>query len=824
MRHHIFGRAVRVFFLSFLLVAICLPLAVTAGSPARNSSTPAYLNPKLTIDERVADLMKRMTLEEKVGQVGSVGAGDLNNDGIDTAGSFDPDKAKRLLRNGIGEIAGPSFGDTADVPDENGYVPTRKTARQMAEFTNAAQRWVIENTRLHIPVMFTEESLHGFTAREATSFPQAIGLASTWDPELIQQAFTVAAREVRSRGAHPVLAPVLDISRDPRWGRTEETYGEDPFLASRIGLAAVRGLQGEAPAIDSQHVLATAKHFAGHGQPESGINTAPANISERTLRDHLLYPFEVAVRQGHIRAVMPSYNDIDGVPSHGNKWLLQGVLRDQWGFDGLVISDLRGISDLQTRHYVAADLAGAARLALSSGVDIELAEFNAYSTLTEQVKKGTVPVAFLDKAVARVLRAKFELGLFENPYVDVARAEGIARNPASAALALQVAREAIVLLKNEHNLLPLQRTAIKRIAVIGPNAGVPPQGGYSAVPLYRTSVLDGIRAKVGPAVEVLYAEGVRITKDTPSWYRDNVVLPDPAEDKKGIQQAAEIAASSDVAIVALGENEEVTREGWSERHLGDRPTLDLVGAQDELVRAVLAAGKPVVVILLNGKPLSVNYIAENAPAIIEGFYLGQETGTAIADVLFGDYNPSGRLPMTFPRSAGQLPAYYYYKPGAKRGFLFSDVRPLFPFGFGLSYTTFKYGKPQVSPAQIPATGKVVVALDVTNTGTRVGDEVVQLYVRDQVSSVTRPVKLLKGFQRVHAQPKETVNVRFTLTPEDLAFWDRCMRRVVEPGRFEIMIGPNSEQGEIAHFEVSGPTHELERASARNSTIYGCSGK
>jgi len=763
-----------------------------------NEQMPAYRNPALPIEQRVADLLSRMTLEDKVAQVHRVIWEELDFLGEDVAlldaeGNLASAGATRHLAHGVSGF---------------GRISLKRTPRAAAALTNALQQYLRQHTRLGIPALFNEEGLHGLMAYRATSFPQAIALASTWDPALVEQIFTAAALETRTRGSNYVFTPVLDVARDPRWGRTEETFGEDPYLIARMGVAAIRGLQGNGPWIDKRHVIATAKHYAAHGQPEGGTNSAPANFSERILREQLFPPFEAAVVEANVGSVMASYNEIDGIPAHVNVWLLRDVLRREWGFQGFVTSDGGGVDQLVSLHHVAADKAEAARRALQAGVDVELG--SCYATLAGQIQAGLIAKDTLDVAVARVLRAKFRLRLFDDPYVDPDEAERVNNCAEHRALALKAAHEAIILLKNEGNMLPLDLRQIKpgvlirTIAVIGPNAADLHLGGYSWDPGRGVTVLEGIRAKVGSAAEVRYAEGCRITEppnDWRAWWEDDVIAPDPAADAARIAEAVHAAEAADVVLLVLGENEATCREGWSQEHLGDRDTLDLPGRQEELARAVVATGKPVVALLINGRPLSVNYLTARVPAILEGWYLGQEGGTAVADVLFGDVNPSGKLPITFPRSVGQIPAYHYHKPSARRGFLFSDIAPLFPFGHGLSYTTFAYANLRVEPARIGVGGTATVSVQVTNTGQRAGDEVVQLYLRDQVSSLTRPVKELKGFARITLQPGETRTVTFTLTPGSLAFLDAQQECVVEPGLFDVMVGSSSVHVQTVTLEV-----------------------
>jgi beta-glucosidase len=754
---------------------------------------PAYRNSKLTVDQRVADLLGRMTLEEKLAQLEGMWC--LNflpapKKIMDPKGNFSPEMAKTALKDGIGQIAVTANG---------------KDARQAVEFANAVQRWVRENTRLGIPVMFHEEALHGYAGVGGTSFPQAIALASTWDPALLEEVFAVAAREMRSRGTQQALAPVLDLGRDPRWGRIEETYGEDPYLVARLGLAAVRGLQGPGPGLASDRVFATAKHFAVYGQPEGGTNLGPCNYSERVIREQFLYPFEVAVKEGRIGAVMPSYNEIDGIPSHANSWLLDQVLRKEWGFEGFTVSDYFGIMLLQVGHKVAATPAEAGRQAIAAGVDLEFPWAYGYAELPDLVISGKVSTSSVDTAAGRILRAKFLAGLFENAEVNAAQTQGALGGESERALARKVAGRAIVLLKNEGNVLPFDRQAIGTLAVIGPNADRTLLGAYSGTPPYFVTVLEGIRKAAGP-MKVVHALGCRITSDdkySPSFasMRANIKPADPAEERRTIASALEVAKGADAVLLVLGGNEYVSREAISEQVLGDADTLDLPGLQDELAAAVLKLGKPVAVLLLNGRPYSVNFLAKNVPAILEGWYLGQETGNAVADVLFGEVSPGGRLPVTIARNVGQIPAYYYQKPTAKRGYIMSDKTPLFPFGHGLSYTTFRYSGLSVSPGKTGTSGTATVSVEVTNTGTRAGDEVVQMYIRDDVSSVTRPVMELRGFERVSLKPGETKVVSFPITPDKLSFLDRSMRRVVEPGTFHIMVGGSSARTTSIQFEV-----------------------
>jgi len=771
-------------------LGVTLLLAFSASTSNSQGTTPDYKNPKLSVDARVADLLKRMTIEEKVAQLTCLwqqrpevrAAGDLSTD----RGDLSPEKAQQVMKYGIGQI---------------GRQRERKGPREGAAFANSVQKWLAGNTRLGIPAMFHDEILHGHMAQGSTSFPQPISLANSWDLDLVTKVFTAAAQETRARGSHQVLGPNLDLARDPRWGRTEETYGEDPYLTSRLGVAVIKAIQGQGPGISADHVIATAKHFAGHGQPEAGTNVGPANYSERTLREVFLASFEAAVKEAHVMSVMPSYNEIDAVPSSINQWLIDKVLRQEWGFDGYLTSDYYALTQLQELHHVVNDKAEAAKLAIEAGVDVETPDPDVFPVLVQLVKDKKVAEATLDKAVARVLRAKFVLGLFENPYVEENRAVQVTNSKANQSLAAEAARRSIVLLKNDNDLLPLDRAGLKSIAVIGPNADRVHLGGYSDNPGRGVSVLQGIKDKVGNAVKVSYAEGCKITQEGGDWWADSSHLSDPAVDTKLIAEAVESAKASDVSVVVVGSNEDTNKEAWANNHLGDRDSLDLVGRQDELVKAVVATGKPTVVMLINSGPLSINYIAEHVPAIVEGFYLGQETGVAVADVLFGDYNPAGKLATSFPRSVGQLPIYYNQKPSGRRGYVFANKEPLFPFGYGLSYTTFSYSAPTISPARIAPDGKATVTVTVTNTGKRAGDEIVQLYIHDLVSSVTRPIKELKDFRRISLNPGESKKIDFVITPDKLWFYDTQMKRVVEPGWFDIMVGPSSVKNDTVKLEV-----------------------
>ncbi len=747
---------------------------------AQNSTKPSYKNSELPVEQRIKDLLARMTLQEKIIQLQSIDGANM------TPGNFDYNDTalmRKLFGIGIGAIQATYAG-----------------INETVETRNRIQRYLLESTRLGIPALFIDEGLHGLLKPQATSFPQAIGLACSWDPKLFGDVFAVTAAEMRSRGTHHALSPVIDVCRDPRWGRCEETYGEDPYLNGILGTAAVIGFQGSATGvIAANHVGATLKHFTGHGQSENGQNQAPANYSERVLREFHMRPFEMVIRNAKPAAVMPAYVELDGIPCHANEWLLKQVLREEWKFKGLVTSDFGGIDQLWNKHFVAGDAKKAAQLAFNAGVDCDFPIGSTYPNLVELVKDGIIKAQDVDSSVARVLGEKFRLGLFENPYVDVNTARKISELESSRQLALHAAHESMVLLKNENHLLPLRKDKYKKIAVIGPCAGETFLGGYSGEPYKKVSLFDGIKNKVGNYSEVVFSQGCKITTNYSSSSHENwanvneIIFPSREENEKYIHEAVEVAKTSDIIILAIGEYEQICREAWSANHHGDAATLDLISDQEDLVKAIVATGKPVIVYLVNGRPLSINYIARNVPAIIEGWYMGQETGTAAADIIFGDVNPSGKITISFPKTAGQIPLYYNYKPSAHPiDYVTVDTKPLFPFGFGLSYTSFAYRNLKLSKKKMNADSSVVVSIDITNTGTLAGDEIAQLYVRDKVSSVTRPVKELRGFERVSLQAGETKSVFFTLDKSSLAFWDVNMNFNVEPGYFDIMIGSSSE--------------------------------
>lgn len=762
------------YFLSIGLLA----LLVTA-----QAQQPAYKNSKLSPQVRAMDLLSRMTLDEKIMQTQCLWI--QKSRILDANGAFDEAKAQEALKNGLGELA--RLNENAG-PNSYGYHP-----KQAAELYNNIQRHFVEKTRLGIPVMVHEESLHGQQTQDATNFPIPIGLASTWNENLMTDIYTKVAEEVRARGGHHVLAPVVDVTRDPRWGRTEETMGEDPYLISRLAVAQIKAYQGNSSYLGPNNVATTLKHFGIHGQSEGGVNVSPSNIDERTAREIFFKPFKAAVQEAGAMNVMATYNELWGLPAHINKYLLTDILRKEWGFKGVVVSDYFAIRDVSTLHKVTPSYDEAGYLAFKAGIDMETPDPDGFVNLKKYVQEGKITMQELDAAVTRILMTKFRLGLFENPYVDTDRAEKVVGSADKRAVAYKAAQEAMVLLKNDNNFLPLDKNKVKTIALIGPNAAKCLLGGYSSKPRICISPLDAIQERYGKDIKVLYSEGVTIT-DKNNWFADTINLADRTANNQKIADAVAIAQQADVVVLFVGGNESISREGWADNHLGDMPTLELLNGQQELIKAITALGKPTCAFVNSGPPLSIGNLVAAVPAVMQCWYLGQEGGYAVADALFGVINPSGKLPISFPRSAGHIPAYYNYKPSGRRGYnLGNEVSPLFAFGHGLSYTTFAYSNLSISSPVIKKGGKVTVSVEVKNTGSREGAEVAQLYIRDDYSSVPRPVKELKGFSKIWLQPGQTKTVTFTIDTEALSFYDVNMKWVAEPGDFTIMVGTASDK-------------------------------
>lgn len=758
-----------------------------------NSQQLPYKNKNLSPEVRAKDLLGRMNLDEKVAQTQCLWI--QKSRILNAQGDFDETKAEKAIKNGMGELG--RLNENAG-PNSSGYHP-----KQAATLYNKIQKYFVEKTRLGIPVMVHEESLHGQQTQDATNFPIPIGLASTWNESLMTEIYTNVAEEVRARGGHHVLAPVIDVTRDPRWGRTEETMGEDPFLISRLAVAQIKAYQGNSTYLGKNKVATTLKHFGIHGQSEGGLNVSPSNIDERTAREVYFVPFKVAVQEAKAMNVMACYNEVFGLPAHINKYLLTDILRKEWGFKGLIVSDYFAIRDVSTLHKVTPSYDSAGLLAFKAGIDMETPDPDGFTNLKQLVTSGKINMKELDAAVTRVLVAKFRLGLFDDPYVDADKAEEIVGSAQKRAIAYKAAQESMVLLKNENNFLPLDKNKVKTIALIGPNAAKCLLGGYSSKPRVCISPLDAIKERYGSSINVLYAEGVTLT-DKNNWFADTINLANPEENKKKIADAVEVAKQADVIVLFVGGNESMSREGWGSEHLGDLPTLELLNGQKELISSIVALGKPTCAFVNSGPPLSIGELVKSVPAVMQCWYLGQEGGYAISDALFGEINPSGKLPISFPRTAGHVPAYYNYKPSSRRGYnLGFQVSPLFAFGHGLSYTTFSYGKPQLSASSMNTKGNaVIVSVEVKNTGNRKGGEIVQMYIRDDYSSVPRPVKELKGFKKIWLEPGQSQTVQFVITPELLSFYNKDMKWVIEPGSFTIMVGTSSDKTESISLNVT----------------------
>ncbi len=728
----------------FVLVIILLPLPVASVSSQVNT------------ERRIDALLARMTLEEKLGQLQQLD-GEAN-------GNYRPEHPD-LIRKGL-------LGSTLNV--------------RGAQKTNELQRIAVEESRLKIPVLFGFDVIHGYR----TVFPVPLGEVSSWDPAAVERAASIAAAEASAAGVRWTFAPMVDIARDPRWGRIVEGAGEDPYLGSVMARARVRGFQGRDYSAPDK-VLACAKHWVAYGAAEGGRDYNTTDVSEITLRGVYFPPFKAAVDAG-VGTFMSAFNDVNGVPATANTFTLTKVLRDEWKFDGFVVSDYTSVLEL-INHGLAANEAEAASYALNAGVDMEMVSrlYNKHGA--ELIRQGKVSQATLNEAVRRILRIKFRLGLFEKPYADEGRERTVILSSENVRAAREIAARSMVLLKNERETLPLRKD-VKSIALIGPLADSQKEmlGSWTGDGKNEDAVtlLAGLKAKVSTATKISYARGCDVN----------------CESSEGFDEAVRAARESDVVIIAIGESAEMSGEAAS------RSSLDLPGRQLELLKAVQAVGKPTVVVLMNGRPLTINWMAENTPAILETWFAGTQAGNAIADVLFGDVNPGGKLPVTFPRSVGQIPLYYNYKntgrpPNPKEKYtskyLDVPVTPLFPFGFGLSYTQFRLANLQLSAGSIRPDGQVKVSAEIENTGRRAGDEVVQLYIRDVAASVTRPVKELKGFERVTLRPGEKRRIEFTLTPEHLGFYNREMRFTVEPGTFKVTVGTSSVDGLDASFEVTG---------------------
>ncbi|QNI34338.1 glycoside hydrolase family 3 C-terminal domain-containing protein [Alloacidobacterium dinghuense] len=740
----------------FVLLLVAGPLSAQTSSV--QDSQPPYKQQNLPTEDRIHDLVSRMTLEEKARQLDMyAGVPDLIDKATDKThaapgATFQPAPAEKLLGNlGVGSI--------------HDLYPS-------AALANSIQKWVMQHSRLGIPALFIEEGLHGYS--DGTVFPAPINLAATWNTNIARQTGAAIASEARAAGVDMILAPVLDLAREPRWGRIEEDFGEDPYLTGQFGLAYVQGAQGDSLASD-RSVVTEPKHFAGHGSPESGLNTSPVHMGERELRTIMLKGFEPAFREGHAMSVMAAYHEIDGVPVAEDTHLFEDILRGEWGFRGFVLSDLGAIRRILEDHHTAATPNQAIVDSITAGVDMQFYDFD-HATFQNAVmagfKDGTLTGEDLDGAVGSVLRVKFKLGLFDHPFTDPTLTERVKRNPEHLAISLDSARQSMTLLKNDNHTLPLPKT-LKRIALIGPNGNVARYGDYEDEKNGKhISILDGLRTLL-PDTQVDFDEGT------------------------DIPQAVAKARTADIAILALGEHQGISGESF------DRQTLDLPGNQEALLEAVAATGKPVVLVLENGRPLTIAWAAEHVPAILEAWYPGEFGGQAVAETLFGNNNPGGKLTITFPRSIGQVPVFYNSDPSKTGKYVDGSSQPLFLFGYGLSYTTFAFGNLAVTSPAASSNDDVIVTVNVTNTGDKPGDEVAQLYLHHDVSSVEVPNKALKGFERLHLNPGEHRTVTFHLKQSELAVWNLKHQWAVEPGSYTIMVGNSSLADLKGTFTITG---------------------
>jgi beta-glucosidase len=763
----------------------------------KNDAKDPYEDAALPVDTRIDDLLGRMTMEEKTAQMVTLyGFPRVVKDELPTDAW-----ATAFWKDGIGNIDEHMNGNTGwkgDLADPVHDLPWSLHARAI----NEVQRWFIERTRLGIPVDFTDEGIRGLLHSKATSFPAQLGVAAAFDRDLVRTIGRVTGREARALGFTNIYSPILDLARDPRWGRTTETYGEDPFLVGELGVEQVRGIQ-------EQGAASTLKHYAVYSVPSGGRDggdrdgRSDPQVTWRDVQTIFLHPFRRAVRDAGALGVMASYNDYDGIPIQGSSLFLTDILRREWGFQGYVVSDSRAVERIHTLHHVAPTAADAVRQSVEAGLNIRtnFTKPEEYGDLLRQnVREGKLAPEVIDARVRDILRVKYRLGLFDRPYVaDPAAADRIVRAPEHMAAAARAARASLVLLKNAASTLPLDRARLKKVLVTGPMAD-DAHGWWSRYAPQRlefVTPLAGLRAKLGSGVEVRYVKGCDLT-DANFPESDLFKEPMPEATRSGIVAAVAAAQDVDVIVAVLGENETVSQEGYS------RVSLDLPGYQEDLLRALHATGKPVVLVLTNGRPLSVNWAAKHVPAIVEMWFPGEEGGAALADVLLGDYNPGGRLPITFPRSAGQVPYNFPAHPGSQPTDHGQVSGPLFPFGHGLSYTTFAYANLSVTPAKTTAGSAITVSCDLTNTGARAGDEVAQLYVRDDYSSVTTFYRVLRGFTRVTLAPGETKRVTFTLTPEHLQLYNRENRWAVEPGRFTVWVGASSADLRLrGEFTVTG---------------------
>lgn len=765
-------------------MSLALTLSFMLGVTGAKNIVP-YKNSALSIEERTQDLLSRMTLQEKVDQLNMKS---LNKLKLDKKGNITDSSLVKLFD-------GRSIGCL-----ESPFIEHDK----IATYSEAADNYLRTKTRLGIPAIQIAECLHGQMALGTTIFPQALGLGCTWNPSLIREMASVIAEEASLSGVDQALSPLFDLARDPRYGRVEECYGEDPYLVKEMGKAFVIGMQGEPEqtrkGLESGKLACTAKHFVAYSVPEAGINIAPTYVGERNLRELHFVPFKSVVEEANIYSLMPGYHEVDGIPVHGNRWLLTDVLRNEWKFSGYVFSDYGAIGMMDGFHYTTANKGESAIQALQAGVDLEAPDRYAFGEIERLVEEGKIDEAVVDTAVARILRVKFKMGLFDRPYKKAKKLSERVHKQSSINLAQKIAEESIVLLKNDNSLLPLNKSNLHKIAVIGPNADKVQFGDYSVTKnnAYGTTVLQGIKNYVGDDIDVVYTEGCGITRLS----------------KDGFGEAARLAKESDVVVLVLGGTSIIySGIGWGDQNSKevntcgeglDRNELNFPGVQKELLEVVTAQGKPVVLVMVNGRPYTIQEEVKKVGAVLEAWYPGEKGGDAVSRILFGEVNPSGKLSMTFPKTEGHIPMYANHKPSAKgyyrnpgtperpgRDYVFSSPNPLFCFGYGLSYTTFEYSGLKIEK-NINPEGDLRIICTLKNAGKVKGAEVVQLYVRDKVSSVTTPVKALKGFSKVELNPGETKEVTMILKSEDLRLWNADMKFVLEPGEFEIYVGSSVE--------------------------------
>ena len=760
-------------------------IGFTKNSTPRNTIAGTYKDPSLSVQERVEDLIRRMTIEEKVAQI--TGWWDPNEQKLLESGEiFKPSFYKQKCPNGIGEL-GPLHNLKVD-EDVKMYA--------------AVQEYFRNQTRLGIPAILHDEAAHGFMRFEANSFPTPIGLSCSWNPDLFRKIYSQAGREARSRGVSHILSPIVDVARDLRWGRVDETLGEDPFLVAALGAAMVEGLQGTRDGtIARGHVAATLKHFVGYGNTEGGRNRSPYQHGRRQLLDTDVYPFQKIIQQSKPATVMAAFNEIDGLPCHVNPWVLNDVLRKRIGFEGLIIGDYQGIDLVRKYQRIGNSDADAARMALQSGLQLELPNNFGFKHLPKLIEDEKVDVALIDKAVRSVLALKFRLGLFEAPMqLDGQKAKALIKSKSATELAREAARQSIVLLKNDVGLLPIKKGQYKTIAVIGPNADVCRLGNYSGRPLKTTSILEGIKQLAGDATRVSHAIGCKVahndTGDSYSnWrYVNEIDYVSLEENLPLIKQAVELSSKSDLVVLAIGESVLLSREAWGGNHIGDRATMDLTESQQHLVKSILATGKPIVTFLNNSKPITFGPLGDQLKTVLSGHYAGQETGTAAAEIIFGEINPSGKLTLSWPRTVGHLPSHYsQHGSSTVFDYLDSPRGPVFPFGHGLSYTSFKYGNPSVSSQTIQPGQEITVSFSLTNTGDVTGTEITQVYVSGEGFGIARPALELKGFSRTTLKPGESEEVSIIINSEDLFFHDFNLKRVLPAGKYLVRVGSSSSK-------------------------------